>query len=637
MGVVLLDSSAVVGFLQPDDALHDAAYTAIGRAVRAGDYLAISAVTWTEILTGAVLGHREEATVRGFVADFGIEIFPVDAIVAESAARIRGRHVERTGDGRRRSTVAPPDALILATAHVHPDVERSWAGRPLGSRVPLARRVVRAAARLKRQALRQLKPAVDDRVRDVDDAAAFGAGVGAQALEGGAVVDAVALHQDALRALDHGAPFERALELVDLRLQALDLGVAAQRHLDRALHRLRAARLRLRVDAAVGRARGELGVVLQRERDHRARGVGADLLDQRERVVVVAVQHDHRQLGVVGDDLLRHFGRPRPRTRRRVCPSSCSNAARRSSASSSSSATRTRSPSAVTRRLQTSDPAQPGPGALRSEVRRRRGSSVQVPRPRPPAQQDRRRREEDGIVAEGEIHSENDRGHPRSPVYPRNPGSDKPKPRGAPARQRLPSGPPRRTPAERAAMVERHLGLARHLALRYSDSGEPLDDLFQVASLGLVNAVDRFDPSRGIAFTTFAVPTILGELKRHFRDRGWAIHVPRDLKEASLRVRRAIADHHGDRPPTPAELAEATGLSLEGVLEALDVAGVQRTLSLDAPASSERRGQRDARRPARRRRRRARARDRPHAAGVADAHGRPRASARSCDCASSRT
>lgn len=161
---------------------------------------------------------------------------------------------------------------------------------------------------------------------------------------------------------------------------------------------------------------------------------------------------------------------------------------------------------------------------------------------------------------------------------------------GAPRLASVDGGPPRRTPADRAAMVERHLGLARHLALRYSDSGEPLDDLFQVASLGLVNAVDRFDPSRGIAFTTFAVPTILGELKRHFRDRGWAIHVPRDLKEASLRVRRAIADHNGERPPTPAELAEATGLSLEGVLEALDVGGAQRALSLDAPASSEEEG-----------------------------------------------
>jgi RNA polymerase sigma-B factor len=132
-------------------------------------------------------------------------------------------------------------------------------------------------------------------------------------------------------------------------------------------------------------------------------------------------------------------------------------------------------------------------------------------------------------------------------------------------------------------MIERHLGLARHLALRYSDSGEPLDDLFQVASLGLVNAVDRFDPARGVAFTTFAVPTITGELKRHFRDRGWAIHVPRDLKDAALRVRRALADHTGERAPTPAELAETTGLSLETVLEALEAAGAQRAHSLDAP------------------------------------------------------
>jgi DNA-directed RNA polymerase specialized sigma subunit len=154
-------------------------------------------------------------------------------------------------------------------------------------------------------------------------------------------------------------------------------------------------------------------------------------------------------------------------------------------------------------------------------------------------------------VAE-DVRSEDDRGHRRSPVYPGTAaGSDRDAAvdAGAPS---FVSGPPARASAERDAMVERHLGLARHLALRYSDSGEPLDDLFQVASLGLVNAVDRFDPSRGIAFTTFAVPTILGELKRHFRDRGWAIHVPRDLKEAALRVRRAIADHHGEGPPTPA-------------------------------------------------------------------------------------
>lgn len=135
MGVVLLDSSAVVGFLQPDDALHDAAYAAIGRAVRAGDYLAISAVTWTEILTGAALGHREEATVRGFVADFGIEIAAVDAAVAERAARIRGRHAERLAGGRRRSTVSPPDALILATAELHPAVDRVIGGDARWSRI----------------------------------------------------------------------------------------------------------------------------------------------------------------------------------------------------------------------------------------------------------------------------------------------------------------------------------------------------------------------------------------------------------------------------------------------------------------------------------------------------------------------
>ena len=135
MGTVLLDSSAVVGFLQPDDTLHGAAYAAIGNAVRAGDYLAISAVTWTEILTGAVLGHREEAIVRSFVADFAIEIMPVDAAVAERAAVIRGRHAQRAAGGRRRSTIAPPDALILATADVHLAVDRVMGGDARWTRV----------------------------------------------------------------------------------------------------------------------------------------------------------------------------------------------------------------------------------------------------------------------------------------------------------------------------------------------------------------------------------------------------------------------------------------------------------------------------------------------------------------------
>ncbi len=195
-------------------------------------------------------------------------------------------------------------------------------------------------------------------------------------------------------------------------------------------------------------------------------------------------------------------------------------------------------------------------------------------------------------MAEKQLGTKGEESHPRRSVFPDGTGGnrgvgsagtstgDDPGAGTPPATK----APPARTSAERDAMVERHLGLARHLALRYSDSGEPLDDLFQVAALGLVNAVDRFDASRGLAFTTFAVPTILGELKRHFRDRGWAIHVPRDLKDAAVRVKRAIADHHGERPPTPAELAQATGLSLEAVLEALEASGAQRALSLDVPA-----------------------------------------------------
>jgi predicted nucleic acid-binding protein len=133
--VILLDSSAVVGFLQPDDALHEAASRAIASAIRGGERLAISAVSWMEILTGALLGHREELTVRGFLADFAIQALPVDVAVAERAARIRARHAERAGDGRRRSTIRPPDALILATADVHPDVDRVMGGDARWTRV----------------------------------------------------------------------------------------------------------------------------------------------------------------------------------------------------------------------------------------------------------------------------------------------------------------------------------------------------------------------------------------------------------------------------------------------------------------------------------------------------------------------
>src|SRR5947199_5208122 len=93
--------------------------------------------------------------------------------------------------------------------------------------------------------------------------------------------------------------------------------------------------------------------------------------------------------------------------------------------------------------------------------------------------------------------------------------------------------------AAREQLVVRHLSLARKLATRYGRTQEPFEDLFQVASLGLLKAIDRFDPDRGIAFTSFAVPTILGELKRHFRDKGWAVHLPRGLQELVLRIQDA--------------------------------------------------------------------------------------------------
>lgn len=149
-----------------------------------------------------------------------------------------------------------------------------------------------------------------------------------------------------------------------------------------------------------------------------------------------------------------------------------------------------------------------------------------------------------------------------------------------------PAAYPPRDERERQEMVEQHLGLAHHLARRYAGSGESLEDLVQVASIGLLKAVDRFEPERGIAFGAYAVPTILGELRRHFRDRGWAIHVPRDLKEAALRVERTLAAHAG-RAPTPAQLAAETGLSVETVLEALEAAGAHRALSLDAPVGGQ--------------------------------------------------
>ena len=139
--------------------------------------------------------------------------------------------------------------------------------------------------------------------------------------------------------------------------------------------------------------------------------------------------------------------------------------------------------------------------------------------------------------------------------------------------------------AARDALVQRFLPLARQLARRYEHSSEPLDDLVQVASVGLLKAIDRFDPTRSIAFSTFAVPTILGELKRHFRDRGWWVRVPRDLQELAARVDYVADDLASElrRAPTPAEIARHIGVGVERVLEARRAAGAYRPTSLDRP------------------------------------------------------
>jgi RNA polymerase sigma-B factor len=131
--------------------------------------------------------------------------------------------------------------------------------------------------------------------------------------------------------------------------------------------------------------------------------------------------------------------------------------------------------------------------------------------------------------------------------------------------------------------------LARALAARYGRAQEPFDDLVQVASLGLVKAIDRFDPDRGLAFSSFAVPTILGELKRHFRDKGWSIHLPRGLQEVVLRVQGAEAELGSGtgRSPTVVEIAEYLTVDTEAVLEALEAMAAHNAASLDAPIESE--------------------------------------------------
>jgi RNA polymerase sigma-B factor len=146
-----------------------------------------------------------------------------------------------------------------------------------------------------------------------------------------------------------------------------------------------------------------------------------------------------------------------------------------------------------------------------------------------------------------------------------------------------------RDPVDRDRLVERFLPLARGLARRYQRSGEPFDDLFQVACLGLVKAIDRFDLSRDVAFSSYAVPTMVGEIRRYFRDRTWSVRVPRGLQELALRVDKKVAELSSElhRQPTVAEIAHAAAATEEQVLEALQASGAYRATSLQTPRGTE--------------------------------------------------
>jgi RNA polymerase sigma-B factor len=141
----------------------------------------------------------------------------------------------------------------------------------------------------------------------------------------------------------------------------------------------------------------------------------------------------------------------------------------------------------------------------------------------------------------------------------------------------------------RNKLVEEHRGLAVALARRFEHRGEPLDDLVQVAMVGVLKAVERFDPDRGVGFGAFAVPTVIGELKRHFRDTTWSVRVPRPTKELHLRAGNVAAtlQHELGRPPTVPEIAHALGVDVDALLEAMEAGSAYRSGSLDAPGGGE--------------------------------------------------
>src|SRR6201994_4394760 len=141
----------------------------------------------------------------------------------------------------------------------------------------------------------------------------------------------------------------------------------------------------------------------------------------------------------------------------------------------------------------------------------------------------------------------------------------------------------------RNELVVAHLNLVRYLAVKFANRGEALDDLIQVGTVGLLKAIDRFDLERGVEFTTYATPTIVGEIKRYFRDKGWAVKVPRRLQELKLSLTKAMGDlaQREGRAPTVSELAAHLQMSEEEVLEGLESANAYSTVSLDAPDSGD--------------------------------------------------
>ena len=200
--------------------------------------------------------------------------------------------------------------------------------------------------------------------------------------------------------------------------------------------------------------------------------------------------------------------------------------------------------------------------------------------------------------------------------------SSAPKPEGARAEERVPQAPQRDASEARAVrrapkgkdawdkerthelfrlykekgdeeardqLIVSHLNLVRFLASKFKNRGEPLDDLVQVGTIGLIKAIDRFDPERGLEFTTYATPTILGEIKRHFRDKGWSIRVPRRLQELSAKVNQATEELTVElqRSPSVEEIAAKLGVSAEEILEAMESSGAYTSVSLEAGGSSE--------------------------------------------------